>query len=145
MYNDVVEALQAVHKEVQTQWSSHAKAKLKANHRLLNPRSDSLPETKQQVLQEMLSYSGLLQQVHTWKEAFSEWFDCSPNAKVAAVWFHRCLKQGEHLKHPAIVACLKTLRNWQTEIVNSYSCRWTNAAVERRNNRMKAYQRHYFT
>jgi transposase len=97
-------------------------------------------------LQEILSYSSLLQQVHAWKEALGEWYDGAPDAKVAAIWFDRWLGQGEHFQHPAVATCIKTMRNWRTEIVNYHSCRWTNAAVEGRNNRMKAFQRrHYFT
>nr|WP_237691010.1 transposase [Paenibacillus caui] len=38
------------------------------------------------------------------------------------------------------------MRNWKEEIVNYHQCRWTNATVEGRHNRIKAFQRrHYFT
>ncbi|MEK3749205.1 transposase [Paenibacillus sp. FSL E2-8871] len=46
----------------------------------------------------------------------------------------------------AVRSTLKTMRNWQDEIVNYHHCRWTSATVEGRHNRIKAYQRrHYFT
>ncbi|WP_306294932.1 transposase [Paenibacillus kribbensis] len=48
------------------------------------------------------------------------------------------------MQHPAVAACLKNMRNWRTEIVNYHRCRWTNATVEGRNNRMKAFQRRYY-
>ncbi|MFC4769299.1 transposase, partial [Effusibacillus consociatus] len=89
-----------------------ARANLKAKHRLLNPQTASLPTEKQPELQEILSYSPLLQQVHAWKEALGEWYDCTPDAKVAAIWFERWLEQGERLQHPAIAACIKTMRNY---------------------------------
>jgi|HigsolmetaGSP11D_1036233.scaffolds.fasta_scaffold17050_2 transposase len=142
----VIDALQAVRKDVQGSLSARARANLKAKHRLLNPQAASLPSEKQRELQEILSYASLLQQVYAWKEALGEWYDGAPDAKVAAIWFDRWLEQGELLQHPAVAACIKTMRHWRTEIVHYHSCRWTNAAVEGRNNRMKAYQRrHYFT
>ena len=142
----VVEAVQAVRKTVQSTLSPRAKANLKAKHRLLNPREASLPAEKQQELKEILGYSTLLQQVHAWKEAFGEWYDSSPDANAANIRLDRWLNQGELLQHPSVAACLKTIRNWRQEIVNYHHCRWTNATVEGRNNRMKAFQRrHYFT
>ena len=142
----VVEALQIVRKTVQSTLSSRAKARLKGNHRLLNPKKEYLSPEKQQELNEILSYSSLLQAVYLWKEAFGEWYDCSPNAEIADIRLESLLKQGEQIDHPAVVASLKTLRNWRKEIVNYHRCRWTNATVEGRNNRIKAFQRrHYFT
>jgi len=45
-----------------------------------------------------------------------------------------------------VQSALKTMRNWKEEIVNYHQCRWTNATVEGRHNRIKAFQRrHYFT
>ncbi|ASA20545.1 transposase [Paenibacillus donghaensis] len=62
------------------------------------------------------------------------------------MWLDRWLEQGKGLRHPAIAVCMKTIGNWRQEIINYHRCRWTNAAVEGRNNRMKAFQRrHYFT
>ncbi|MEC0086662.1 transposase [Paenibacillus larvae] len=49
-----------------------ARADLKVKHRLLNPREESLSTEKQQELQKILSSSSLLQEAHTWKEAFGE-------------------------------------------------------------------------
>lgn len=142
----VVEAVQAVRKTVQWTLSPRAKANLKAKHRLLNPKETSLSAEKQQELKEILGDSPSLQQAYAWKEAFGEWYDCSPNEKVANIRLDSWLDQGERLQHPAVAACLKTIRNWRQEIVNYHDCRWTNTAVEGRNNRMKAFQRrHYLT
>ncbi|WP_312116092.1 transposase [Brevibacillus reuszeri] len=45
-----------------------------------------------------------------------------------------------------IITTLKTMRNWKEEIVNYHQCRWTNATIEGRHNRIKAFhRRHYFT
>jgi transposase len=66
----VIDALQAVRKDIQGSLSARARANLKAKHRLLNPQAASLPPEKQRELQEILSYASLLRQVHAWKEAW---------------------------------------------------------------------------
>jgi len=51
------------------------------------------------------------------------------------------VKQGEIIDYESVQSTLKTLRNWQNEIINYHHCRWTNATVEGRHNRIKTYQR----
>jgi transposase len=113
---------------------------------LLNPQAQSLSAESQKKLDELLGYSSLLHRVWEWKEAFTTWYDCSPNVEVATQGFNRWCKQGEQIDHDAVRSALKTMLNWQEEIVNYHRCRWTNATVEGRHNRIKAYQRrHDFT
>lgn len=142
----VIECVQEVRKTVQLTLSPRAKANLKANHRLLNPPAESLNEESKKKLDTILSYSPLLRSVWEWKEAFTTWYDCSPSYAVAKLGFERWCKQGGQIEHAAVQSALKTMRNWQEEIVNYHLCRWTNATVEGRHNRIKAFQRrHYFT
>ena len=119
----VIEALQDVRKSVQQKLIPRMKALLKANHRLLNPQEESLSNEHRRKLQELLSYSSLLQSVWAW-------YDYSPSVEVATIGFVRWCKQGDQLDHMAIKSALKTMRNWQTEIINYHRCRWTNATVE---------------
>jgi transposase len=142
----VIESVQTVRKSVQSTLSLRAKVILKSHHRLLNPPADSLPEKSRTQLDQLLAFSPLLREVWEWKEAFSHWYDYSPNLHVAQLGFTRWCQQGEGLEHEAVQSALKTMRNWEEEIVNYHRCRWTNATVEGRHNRIKAYQRrHYFT
>lgn len=146
VHSYVIESVQEVRKSVQRTLSSRAKAILKSHHRLLNPPVDHLPEKSQSQLEKLLAYSPLLRSVWEWKEAFSQWYDCSADVSVARLGFTRWLEQSEKIDHDAVRNTLKTMRNWQDEIVNYHRCRWTNATVEGRHNRIKAYQRrHYFT
>ncbi|MNV85412.1 hypothetical protein D3C71_1793720 [compost metagenome] len=65
---------------------------------------------------------------------------------VAKLGFERWCKQGAQIEHTAVRGTLKTMCKWKEEIVNYHQCRWTNATVEGRHNRIKAFQRrHYFT
>lgn len=61
-------------------------------------------------------------------------------------WFYSLVPAREGFQYEAVQNALKTMRNWEEEIVNYHHCLWTNATVERRHNRIKTYQRrHYFT
>jgi transposase len=142
----IIEALQEVRKSVKSTLSPRARALLKAHHRLLNPQAQSLSAESKKKLNELLGYSSLLHRVWEWKEAFTTWYDYSPNVEVATKGFNRWYEQGEQIDQDAVRSALKTMRNWQEEIVNYHRCRWTNATVEGSHNRIKAYQRrHYFT
>lgn len=142
----VIEALQEVRKSVQSTLAPRAKSILKANHRLLNPQAESLSEESRKTLNELLGYSPLLRSVWEWKESFTAWYDYSPTVDVATNGFIRWCEKGDQIDHTAVKNSLKTMRNWQAEIINYHRCRWTNATVEGRHNRIKAFQRrHYFT
>lgn len=142
----VTEALQTVRKEVQHTLSPRARKQLKQQFRVLGKRQDDLTDKEQMVLTELLRYSNLLRTVYKWKEAFIEWYDCSSTLALAEQGFDRWLVQGEHIDHVAVRSCLKTMKNWRQEICNYHHLRFTNAAVEGRNNKIKALQRrHYFT
>ncbi|MDY8025659.1 transposase [Paenibacillus polymyxa] len=65
----------------------------------------------------------------------------SPNVQIATQGFHRWVQQGESMDHETVQSTLKTIRNWQNEIINYHRCRWTNATVEGRHNRINSYQR----
>lgn len=133
----VIESVQEVRKSVQRTLSPRAKAHLKANHRLLNPPMESLGAASRKRLEVLLNYAPLLRSVWEWKEAFTTWYDCSPSFRCA---------QGDLIDHPAVRSTLTTMRNWKEEFTNYHQCRWTNATVEDRHNRIKAFQRrHYFT
>lgn len=138
-------ALQEIRKEVQSELKPMAAAKLKKFHRFLNPRSEQLTKQSKQTVLELLGYSDLLAQAYHWKEALNEWYDYS-SAPFALSQFQSWCRKGDSIHHLAVDLCLRTMRNWQTEIVNYHFCRFTNASVEGRHNKIKAYQRrHFFT
>lgn len=142
----VIESVQEVRKTVQRMLSPRQKDDLKSHHHLLNPPKENLPRASQIIVERLLKYSTLLRHVWTWRESFTVWYNESPNVAVAERGFIRWCSQGDEINHPAVRSTLRTMRNWQMEIVNYHHCRWTNATVEGRHNRIKAFQRrHYFT
>ncbi len=142
----VIKSVQEVRKSVQRTLSPRAKSYLKSSHRLLNPPVEALGEESRKRLEVLLNYSPLLRRVWKWKEAFTTWYDCAPNFTVANLGFEYWCEQGDQIDHAAVRSTLKTMRCWKEEIVNYHQFRWTNAIVEGRHNRIKAFQRrHYFT
>ena len=66
--------------------------------------------------------------------------------KTAKVWFEHWCDQGQKLGLSEVDEYLKTMFNWKEEIINYHRLRYTDTAVEGRNNRIKALQRRlYFT
>lgn len=87
----VIESVQDVRKTVQNALAPRAKADLKLNHRLLNPPAESLSKESRKRLGKLLNYSPLLCSVWEWKEAFTQWYDCSPGYAFAKRRFvHWC-------------------------------------------------------
>lgn len=142
----VTDALQNMRKHVQKSLSPFAKADLKQHFRILGKRHDQLTNDERVILNRLLGYAPLLRQVYEWKEAFIVWYDCSPTYVIAQKSYKRWLAQGKAIGHPIVDTCLKTMHNWREEICNYHQLRFTNAAVEGKNNKIKALQRrHYFT
>lgn len=142
----VTEALQAVRKSVQKRLNAFAKKDLKQYFRILGKRNDQLSIEERMILKRLLQYDTVLRQVYDWKEAFIDWYDCSSSYKQAKKGFQQWLSQGREILHPKVQDCLQTMRNWQDEICNYHQLRFTNAAVEGKNNLIKALQRrHFFT
>lgn len=125
----VINSVQEVRKTVQQTLSPRAKVNLKANHRLLNPPAETLDAECRKRLEVLLGYSSLLRETWEWKEAFTDWYDCSPDFVVAKRGFIRWCEQGDSIHHIAVHHTLKTMRSWQEEIINYHQCRWTNATV----------------
>ncbi len=83
----------------------------------------TLSEKSKAQLDLLLAYSALLRSIWEWKEAFSQWYDYSSTVGMAKLGFVRWLEQGKQIGHDAVRSTLKTMRNWQDEIVNYYRCR----------------------
>jgi len=142
----VTEALQKVRKSVQKDLPPLIKKELKKQFRILGKRNDQLTRKERAILNRFLSYSPLLKQIYWWKEAFIEWYDCSSTYELAKKGFERWLNLGKQIEHPAVQTCLSTMNNWREEICNYHQLRFTNAAVEGKNNLIKSLQRrHFFT
>ncbi|MGO4548538.1 transposase [Paenibacillus sp. 2TAB23] len=84
---------------------------LKSHHRLINPPANTLSEKSKTQLDVLLNFPPLLRSVWEWKEAFSCWYDFSPNVRAASLGFNRWCQQGELIDHDTVRSTLKTMRN----------------------------------
>ncbi|WP_228548390.1 ISL3 family transposase [Sporosarcina obsidiansis] len=142
----VTEALQTIRRSVQKDVAPFAKKDLKQHFRILGKRNDQLSVEERAVLERLLQYAPILRRVYEWKEMFIDWYDCSSSYRRAKKGYQCWLKKGEAINHPTVQNCLKTMYNWRDEICNYHQLRFTNAAVEGKNNLIKALQhRHFFT
>lgn len=141
-----LDALQNVRRRVTLDLSSQNRVLLKCNKNLLSKRYDQLNEEEMTLLKKLLSLSSEIEKAYWWKEDFIEWYDCCININQATIVFDKWICLGKLLNIPEVNIAIKTFENWRQEIINYHTYRYTNAAVEGRNNKIKALQRrHYFT
>lgn len=114
---------------------------------VLYKRSEKLTEKNRWYLNRYLGMSDELKKAHELKEAYCEWFDWAKSTEdVAEVKrrlevFYR--KVGE-AQIPAFIKAIKTLKNWQVEILNSFSFNYSNGFLEGINNKTKVMKRNAY-
>lgn len=141
-----MEALRGVRKRISSDLTPAARTLLKRNKSVLEKRNEYLTLKEIDILKQLLSLSSDLKAVYEWKEQLIVWYDCCSSIIQAENLFDKWCKQGHSLNIPEIERALITFENWKQEIINYHNCRYTNAAVEGRNGKIKAIQRrHYFT
>lgn len=142
----VIEALHGVRKRISQELTPYARTLLKRNKSILEKRNENLTLKEMSILDQLLSFSSQLKAVYQWKEELIEWYDCCTNVTQAKNLFYKWCNKGHSLNIQEIEVALITFENWSQEIINYHYCRYTNAAVEGRNNKIKTLQRrHYFT
>ena len=136
----ITDALQSLRKRISKTLSSYNIKFLKQNKKILEKRNDALNSSEKKVLKKILLLSSELEKAYWCKENLIDWYDYS-NSSNAYTLLERWINEGENLNIPELNEALKTFRNWKVEISNYHKCRFTNAAVEGRNNKIKALQR----
>lgn len=125
-------ALQAVRRRISLSLTPESRKYLKRNKNLIGKRYDSLSEKKEQKLGKLLNYSKELTEVYAIKESLINWYELSDETnsyRRLIQWIARA----KALNIPELTEALKPFENWTEEISNYHKCRYTNAAVEGRN------------
>ncbi len=136
----ITDALQEIRKRVTKEVPSYHGKILKQHKELLDKRHDCLNKNELLTLGTILKISTELKQAYQLKEQLIHWYDYA-NKGNALYLLENWIKDGESLKIDEIDEALKTFKNWKIEISNYHKCRFTNAEVEGRNNKIKALQR----
>lgn len=117
---------------------------LKRNKNLIGKRYDSLSEKEERKLGKLLSYSKELTEVYAIKESLINWYELS-NETNSYRRLIQWIDRAKALNIPELTEALKPFKNWTEEISNYHKCRYTNGAVEERNNKIKTLiRRSYF-
>lgn len=136
----ITDALHSIRKRISKDLSAYNAKRLKQNKELLDQRHDCLNESDLKTLDSILSISKELKDAYWLKEQLIHWYDYS-NKDNAFYLLEKWICTGESLNILEVDEALKTFNNWKIEIANYHLCRFTNAEVEGRNNKIKALQR----
>ena len=139
----VIWAFEAVRKQEQKKFSNSHRRYFKKSRQLLIKRFDYLSDEQKQQVNIMLYASPTLSSAHFYKEEFLKILDCKDrdSAKAAmSEWINSALDCGI----PQIQKCAKTMFNWITGILNSFSSTITNGFTEGCNNKIKVLKRNAY-
>lgn len=136
----ITDALQGIRKRISKEVPTYQGKLLKQHKELLDKRHDCLSKTELAMLDTILKISVELKQAYLLKEQLIHWYDYA-NKSNALYLLERWIDQGDKLNISEVDHALITFKNWKIEIANYHQCRFTNAAVEGRNNKIKALQR----
>ena len=136
-------AFESVRKEEQKKFSKTHRRYFKKSRFLLLKRFEKLTDEQKQQVNIMLYASPTLSTAHFYKEDFLKILDCKDRetAKKAMSdwinWAYNC-------DIPQFVKCAKTMMNWLTGILNSFTTTITNGFTEGCNNKIKVLKRNAY-
>lgn len=140
-------AIDEVRREVQKEWHGYDRKKSKRMRHVLYKRQGKLKEKHLFYLNRYLGMSPTLKKAYELKEAYCEWFDEAKKttdvAKVKAN-LEAFYRKVEEANIPAFLKAIKTFKNWQVEILNSFSFGYSNGFLEGINNKTKVMKRNAY-
>lgn len=142
-------ALDAVRRRVQKNWNDYDRKKGKRMRYVFYKNSAKLTEKDRWYLKRYLEMDEELKRAYELKEAYCAWFQASKKrdpeeilkTKEALLEFYRMVEQ---VGIPEFQKAMGTFRNWQTEILNSFSFKYSNGFLEGINNLTKVIKRNAF-
>ena len=136
----VIDALDKVRKRIQRDKDEGQKKPIyNLRYRLRRGREKLSEEESQQLWSILLQESELLM-AYLLKEAFRDWYKLQSPTEAVQQLQYWC-EWAETSGLPEMGKAAKTLRNWQKEILNYFTWRYTNAFTEGKNNKIKLIKR----
>ena len=139
----VIWAFESVRKEEQKKFSKSHRRYFKKSRQLLLKRFNYLSDEQKQQVNIMLYASPILSNAHFYKEDFLNILDCKDRISVQKAmsnWINSASSCGI----PQIQKCAKTMVNWLTGILNSFTSNITNGFTEGCNNKIKVLKRNAY-
>lgn len=142
-------AMDRVRVRVQQDWHDYDRKKVKAKKYVFFKKPADLTEKDEWYLNRYFSLSTELKVAHGLKEQFAKWFETAKvngieqieETKQLLKAFYEAVKEA---RIPEFERTMKTLQNWQTEILNSFAFPYSNGFVEGLNNLTKVIKRNAF-
>ena len=139
----IIWAFEAVRKQEQKKFSKSHRKYFKNSRNLLIKRFNYLSDEQKQQVNIMLYASPILSTAHFYKEDFFRILDCKDRVSAKDTmsdWINSALDCGI----PQFEKCAKTMLNWLTGILNSFSSHITNGFIEGCNNKIKVLKRNAY-
>jgi transposase len=139
----VIWAFEGVRKQVQKEFSKSHRKYFKRSRKLLIKRFETLNDEQKQQVNIMLYTSPTLSTAHFYKEDFLKILKCKDREsakKAMSEWIDSALDCGI----VQFEKCAKTMQNWLTGILNSFSSPLTNGFTEGCNNKIKVLKRNAY-
>lgn len=140
-------AIDEVRRKVQKEWHAYDRKKCKRMRHVLYKRSKKLTEKHQWYLDRYLGLSDELKRAYELKEAYCEWFDWAKTTEDIVEVKRRLevfYRKVEEAQIPAFTKAIQTFKNWQIEILNSFSFTYSNGFLEGINNKTKVMKRNAY-
>ena len=140
-------ALDEVRRQVQKEWHEYDRKKCKRMRHVLYKRQEKLTKKNAWYLARYTTMSETLKQAHELKEAYCKWFDWAKETKdlvEVKKQLEAFYRKVEDSKIPAFIKAIRTFKNWQTEILNSFSFGYSNGFLEGINNKTKVLKRNAY-
>jgi transposase len=140
-------AIDEVRRKVQKEWHAYDRKKCKRMRHVLYKRSEILTEKNRWYLDRYLGMSEELKKAYELKEAYCEWFDWAKTTEDVAEVKRRLeafYRKVEEASIPAFSKAIRMFKNWQVEILNSFSFKYSNGFLEGINNKTKVMKRNAY-
>jgi len=140
-------ALDEVRRKVQKDWHPYDRKKCKKMRHVLYKRFNKLTEKNRWYLNRYTGMSEELKKAYELKEAYCKWFDWAKTANDIAEVKKRLeayYRKVEEANIPAFLKAIQTFKNWQVEILNSFSFGYSNGFLEGINNKSKVLKRNAY-
>ncbi|WP_071458587.1 ISL3 family transposase [Bacillus massilinigeriensis] len=142
-------ALDGVRRRVQSSWHDYDRKKCKRMRHIFYKKSSHLTEENKWYLERYLGMSPELRKAYELKEQFCLWFNEAKQngeknihqTKEALYALYEAIDQAGI---PEFQKAAQTLKNWQIEILNSFSYNYSNGFLEGINNLTKVMKRNAF-
>ncbi len=139
----VIWAFENVRKQEQKAFGKDYRIYFKHSKKLLLKRFDDLTDEQKQQVNVMLYTSVNISRAHYYKESFFKILDCT-DRESAKTAMQEWITDAESSELPQFEKCAKTMQNWLSGILNSFSAPYTNGFTEGCNNKIKVLKRNAY-